>query len=133
MCSSSTVLTTRSLKTRVGTAAKAGASAPTTSKFRSGIQLSFRGLRFCPKVRKELLNRFPGLLSPAQTFPGNADQADKLITSINWDDVMLTCVLHTIDKQRLDVGLQVIQDRIAHGQCLPFLQVKHGLHSSRRT
>src|ERR1700730_614550 len=152
ICSSSS-LTMRILKMSSGITLYGATSALIISKLRSGISLSSPGRRGhvlgirraylyrdrpLPHACKELSNRIPDLLASAQTFPFEPDQTDQLVTGIYGDDVMLTIVLtiplilHPVDKERLDIRLQLVQDRITANKLTPTLQAEHGLHSSRR-
>src|SRR6266568_1440894 len=126
-------LSMRSLKMSVGTAAKAGASAPITSKFRSGIWLSSHRLGFCPYACKKLCNRIPDLFAPTQAFPVNANQTYEFVAGINGDDVVLTNISHPVYEQCLHIGLQVFQDGIVTGKRLPILKDEQGLHRPSRT
>ena len=88
---------------------------------------------------KELCNCFPGLLTAAQTFPFEPDQADKFVAGIYRHNVvftialLITLVLHAVDQERLDVGLQVIQDGIATDEFSSTFQAEHRLHRARGT
>src|SRR5580700_9441058 len=98
MRSCSSALAMRNLKISVGMEAKGGTSAPTTSKFRSGILISFYRPGFRSYPLKKSVNSFPGFATPAQAFPGHANQSHKLVTGVNRYNVMLACVLHPIDE-----------------------------------
>src|SRR5579875_1045347 len=148
MRSSSCKLSTRSLKMSVGSAANGGASAPTTSKFRSGIRLSSRafhlearrtilvgtvysracrsGFRF--DAREVVCDRLPCLLAAAQTAPGDANEADELVAGVNGDNVVLAAIAHAIDEQCLDIRLHFVQDGIGAGKLLPAFQVQQRFH-----
>src|SRR5689334_9103912 len=105
-------LSMRSLKVSVGSAAKAGTSTPVISKFRSGIDLSFRYPGFCPNINKKRFNGLPDRVPSAQTLPATADQADELITGIDRDNVIFAPILYPVDEQRLHVGFQLVQNRV---------------------
>src|SRR6266487_215000 len=132
MRSCSSALVMRNLKVSVGTTAKAGASASTTSKLRSGILISPHRPGLCSYILKKSGYGFPGLRTAAQPFPRHANQADKLVTRVNRDDVMFALVLHPVDQECLDIRLQVLQNRVVIHKCLPAAEIEQGFSSTSR-
>src|SRR5579871_1633881 len=99
-----------------------------TSKLKSGIICSFstheNGSRFFLNVLEVVRDGFPYVAASAQAAPGEPDQAYKLIAGVDWDKIVGARILHAIDKERLDIGGKLIQDRVGCGEGLPSLQVK---------
>src|SRR6266542_5964339 len=130
MRSCSSALVMRNLKISVGTTAKAGASASTTSKLRSGILISPHRPGLCSYILKKPGYGFPGLRTAAQTFPGHANQTDKLVSCVNRDDVMFALVLHPVDQECLDIRLQILQNRVVIHKHLPAAEIEQGFRCS---
>src|SRR5579883_317570 len=123
----------RNLKTSVGTTAKGGTSVAMISKFRSGIFSPSHLTRFRPDLLKEPGDGVPDLCSASQAAPRQADQADKAVTGIDRNNIIIACTAQAIDEQRLDIGGQVAQNRIIVDERLPFLQLKQRLGGPCRT
>src|ERR1700686_3671959 len=98
-------------KLRIGISASGSAPADTTSSSRSGTGFTLLG---CPatQVVEEGLDALPYLLTAAEPSPADADEPDQLVASIDRCDVVITCTVHPMHEQSLDVGLKVAEHRI---------------------
>src|SRR3954467_11535720 len=100
---------TRSLKTRIGSAANRSGSALSTRKFSSGMGPFLQ-------AQEEAADLVPCGLTAREASPGKADEAHQLVTLVDAHAVAFARLAHPVDQQRLDVRLERPEDRVELGQ-----------------
>src|SRR5262245_63386804 len=86
------------------------------------------------EARKERLDVTPCLRAAVEASPASADDAGQLVADVDRDEEALEAVAaaQSVDEDRLDVGLHLLQDRIGLDEVLPGLEREQRFGRARR-